>query len=112
MEWPAVLRTKRGPRPVIIPHSPDGPAYPASRVVEPPQFSLPPRVSQAEQDGRALNGRIKEFNSLNAVGMALGEFSEQPSGQFLQERVYPALEWRARSLECPDAARLLNRRRA
>ncbi len=112
MEWPAVLRTKRGPRPVIIPHSPDGPAYPASRVVEPPQFSLPPRVSQAERDGRALNGRIKEFNSLNAVGMALGEFSEQPSGQFLQERVYPALEWRARSLDCPDAARLLNRRRA
>lgn len=105
MSRPAILRTLRGPQPVVIPHIPTGVGAP------PPTINLPRPTSQAEQDGRKLNGRIREFNSLNAVGMALGDFSEQPSGQFLQERVYPALEWRARALECPDAARLLNRRR-
>jgi hypothetical protein len=108
MSRPAILRTLRGPQPVVIPHIPTGVGAPPP---PPPTINLPRPTSQAEQDGRKLNGRIREFNSLNAVGMALGDFSEQPSGQFLQERVYPALEWRARSLECPDAARLLNRRR-
>lgn len=108
MEWPAVLRMKRGPRPVIIPHNPDL-AVPIA--APPPQINLPPPINQAERDGRKLNGRMQEFGSLNAVGMFLGDFTEQPSGQFLQERVYPALEWRAEKLQCPDAARLLSRRR-
>jgi hypothetical protein len=110
MEWPAVLRTKRGPRPVIIPHNPDAPTYPSSRVVEPPQIHLSPRVSQAEQDGRKLDGRIQEISSLNAAGVLLSDdVTERPSGQFLQERLRPALEWRAQQLGCEHAQRLLMR---
>jgi hypothetical protein len=110
MEWPAVLRTKRGARPVIIPHNPDGPSQPSSRVVEPPQIHLPPRVSQAEQDGRKLDGRIDKLNSLNAAGLLLSdEVTERPSGQFLQDRLRPALEWRAQQMGCEHARRLLMR---
>ena len=112
MEWPAILRTKRGPRPVIIPHNPDTPSYPASRVVEPPQIHLPSQVSQAEQDGRKLDGRVEQMSSANAVGMELGDFGERPSGQFLEERVYPALEWRVKELGCESSARILARRRS
>jgi hypothetical protein len=111
MEWPAVLKTKRGARPVIIPHNPDDYAAPVtSRVVEPPQIHLPPRVSQAEQDGRKLDGRIQEISSLNAAGVLLSDdVTERPSGQFLQDRLRPALEWRARALGCEHAQRLLMR---
>ena len=110
MKWPAVLRTKRGARPVVIPHNPDGASYPVSRVVPPPQFNLPPRASQAERDGRRLEREIKKATSLNAAGLLLADdVSEKPSGQFLQERLRPALEWRVRELRCEDAQRLLNR---
>lgn len=108
MEWPAVLRTKRGPRPVIIPHNPDMSA-PQSFVVEPPRFNLPSRTSQAEQDGRKLDGVIRELTSLNAAGTILSEVQERPSGQFLQERLRPALEWRVKMLGCEHSRRLLNR---
>ena len=110
MKWPAVLRTKRGARPVVIPHNPDGASYPVSRVVPPPQFNLPPRASQAERDGRRLEREIKKATSLNAAGLLLADdVSEKPSGQFLQERLRPALEWRVRELRCEDAQRLLDR---
>ena len=112
MEWPAVLRTKRGARPVVIPHNPDGASYPASRVVPPPQIHLPPRVSQAEQDGRKLDTVIHTLRSGNAVGMELGDFGERPSGQFLNDRVYPALEWRVKYLSCETSARILAQRRS
>ena len=112
MEWPAVLRTKRGARPVVIPHNPDGATYPASHVVPPPQIHLPPRVSQAEQDGRKLDTVIHRMSSGNAVGMELGDFGERPSGQFLNDRVYPALEWRVKHLNCETSARILAQRRS
>ena len=112
MVWPAVLRTKRGPRPVIIPHNPDEAAYSPSRVVEPPQFHLSPRVSQAEQDGRKLDTVIHRMRSGNAVGLELGDFGERPSGQFLNDRVYPALEWRVQNLGCETSARILAQRRS
>lgn len=112
MEWPAILKTKRGARPVIIPHEPGaGVPSPTAVPAPPPQINLPPLINQAERDGRKLNGHMRDFKSNNDVGMFLGDFSEQPSGQFLQERVYPALEWRAAELQCPDAARLLSRRK-
>jgi len=112
MEWPAVLRTKRGARPVIIPHDPDGYQAPAPniRVTAPPQINLPPRVSQAEADGRKLDGRIQALTSLNAAGVLLSDdVQERPSGQFLQDRLRPALEWRARELGCEHSQRLLMR---
>jgi hypothetical protein len=124
MERPAVLRNRKNPpQPVIIPYDPrkdpDNPSFtpffvggnsPSSRVVEPPRINLPPRVSQAEQDGRKLDGRIEEISSLNAAGLLLSDdVTERPSGQFLQERLRPALEWRARQLGCEHARRLLMR---
>ena len=76
-------------------------------------LALPPQVnmrSQAEQDGRKLDGRIQQVSSLNAAGLLLSDdVTERPSGQFLQERLRPALEWRARQLGCEHARRLLMR---
>ncbi len=76
-------------------------------------IALPPQVnmrSQAEQDGRKLDGRIQQVSSLNAAGLLLSDdVTERPSGQFLQERLRPALEWRAQQLGCEHARRLLMR---
>ena len=114
MEWPAVLRTKRGARPVVIPHNSDGTAYPTSRVVPPPQIHLPPRVSQAEQDGRKLDDIVQHCRSLNDVGRVLmgsniSDKDVRPAGQFLNTEVRQALEWRSSHLGCPDSLRLLGR---
>lgn len=123
MARPAILRNRKNPpQPVIIPYDPrKDPEHPAftpfyvggqrSHVVQPPQINLPRAISQAERDGRALDGIIEEMRSANAVGMTLGDFGDRPSGQFLEDRVYPALEWRVREKDCESSARILARRR-
>ena len=125
MERPAILRNREnGVHPVIIPYDPrKDPEHPSftpfyvggqgsSRVVEPPRINLPRPVSQAEQDGRKLDTVIHRMSSGNAVGMELGDFGERPSGQFLNDRVYPALEWRVKHLNCETSARILAQRRS
>lgn len=114
MEWPAVLRTNKGPRPVIIPHNPDLSVPQGSFVVEPPQIKLPPRVSQAERDGRAFDVVIEQATSLNDLARHLSDIpfdqrSYTPDGNLIRDRVRPALQWRAERLRCENSARLLSR---
>jgi hypothetical protein len=81
---------------------------PAPPVVQQP---VQPQMTQAEMDGRRLLPYLREFRTVNAAGTFLSdESSERPSGQFLDGRLYPALEWLAQQGNT-DADRLLKRRR-
>jgi hypothetical protein len=113
MERPAVLRTLRGTARVIIPQvgSPSS-TSPTNGYVAPPVINLPNPRSQAEVDGRAMDGVIAECDSLNDVGRVLmdagpDDMETRPSGQMLRERVRPALAWRINYLSCPDSSRIL-----
>lgn len=68
-----------------------------------------PRPGQAERDGQALAPYLAELKSLNAAGSLLSEANGRPSGQFLQERLKPALLWLRDSQNHPEAVRLLTR---
>lgn len=99
---------------MIIPHNPDAPTYPASRVVEPPQIRLAPRTSQAEQDGRSFDVVIEQATSLNDLARHLSDIpfdqrSYTPDGNLIRERVRPALQWRVERLGCESSTRLLSR---
>ena len=67
-------------------------------------------VSQAARDGEVLRTCLSELKSLNAAGSLLSDVSERPSGQFLRERLKPALIWlRDNSEHNAEANRLLAR---
>lgn len=74
-----------------------------------PTIALPP--TQAEIDGKALDGRVSQCASLRAVGEVL--YGLEPggsvSGEMIGTRITPALEWRLKHLNCPDALRLLSK---
>lgn len=116
MERPAVLRTKQGVAPVVIPHmTAASPTPPGNGHVAAPVINLPKPRSQAEQDGRMLDEVISECYSLNDVGRVLMEQDPEdketrPSGQMLRERVRPALAWRINYLRCQDSSRILTGR--
>lgn len=115
MQRPAVIRTIDGVKPVIIPHVGTAPTPPANGHIAPPVINLPNPRSQAEADGRLLDGVIVECDSLNDVGRVLMDTDPdntetRPSGQMLRERVRPALAWRINYLSCPDSSRILTGR--
>lgn len=74
-----------------------------------PHIVPTPTISQAERDGQALRPYLAGLKSLNAAGSLLSDVSGRPSGQFLQERLKPALRWLSETENDPDAARLLAR---
>ncbi|MCL4266092.1 MAG: hypothetical protein KJ069_22980 [Anaerolineae bacterium] len=88
------------------------PTHPAEAVY-PPYPSLlhtpPGLISQAARDGQALRPYLAGLKSLNAAGSLLNDVSGRPSGQFLQERLKPALVWLHETENNPDAVRLLAR---
>ena len=71
----------------------------------------------AESDGMALDGIIWELNSLRAVGRRIYYGTHEHrgpdgylttiSGQMIESRVKPALEWRVRARACPKSRDLL-----
>jgi hypothetical protein len=69
----------------------------------------PSAPSQAAVDGQALRPYLAGLRSLNAAGSLLSDVSSRPSGQFLRERLKPALLWLREHDDSSDAARLLAR---
>lgn len=65
--------------------------------------------SQAANDGLALRPYLTSLRSLNAAGSLLSDVSGRPSGQFLRERLRPALLWLRETENSRDAERLLSR---
>lgn len=87
------------------------PTHPAEAVNPPyPALHSPPGlISQAARDGQALRPYLAGLKSLNAAGSLLSDVSGRPSGQFLQERLKPALIWLQETENNLDAVRLLAR---
>jgi hypothetical protein len=64
---------------------------------------------QAAADGHSLRPYLAGLRSLNAAGSLLSDVSGRPSGQFLRERLKPALLWLCENENNSDAERLLSR---
>jgi hypothetical protein len=73
-----------------------------------PATQEPPCV-QAAADGHSLRPYLAGLRSLNAAGSLLSDVSGRPSGQFLRERLKPALLWLRENENNSDAERLLSR---
>ncbi len=68
-----------------------------------------PLLVQAATDGHSLRPYLAGLRSLNAAGSLLSDVSGRPSGQFLRERLKPALLWLRENENNSDADRLLSR---
>ena len=78
----------------------------------PPALQLPETLDLAVAvDAESLSAVIAEMRSLNDVGRFLGGLADgqRPSGQFLDERVKPALRFRRDFMSCDTARMLLGR---
>jgi hypothetical protein len=89
----------------------DGRPTPSLPAAAYPQLCGRPAAgpSQAAADGQALRPYLAGLRSLNAAGSLLSDVSSRPSGQFLRERLKPALLWLQENDNSSDAARLLAR---
>lgn len=81
--------------------------YPSATTAMP--TTQEPRCVQAAADGHSLRPYLAGLRSLNAAGSLLSDVSGRPSGQFLRERLKPALLWLHENENNSDAQRLLSR---